>query len=106
MKKTTNKKNNDVLFEMVNKVTFNGKVKNVLASKEKVAIYNIEIPSGTKNGNISKAWVKVVDFDKEFEFEEGDAVAVSGSLNTNSFDGKNGKVFETRVIAESISPLE
>jgi len=106
MKKNETKKNNSVTFEMNNTVNFNGTIKNVLSTTEKVSVYNVEIPTKSPKGNTIKAWVKVVDFNKEFDFEEGDVVTVSGALSNNVYEGKTGKVFELRVIADTIQPIE
>lgn len=99
------KKTQEYGFDFINHVNIRGIVKNVLVSTDKVAVYNVEIPSKTTKGNVAKCWAKVVDFNNEVEYEEGDALQIIGSLSTNSYESKGKTIFELRIVADTIGVI-
>ena len=51
------------------------------------------------------AWRQVADIIGTY-FHKGSRIGITGSIQTRSFDGQNGKVFVTEVLAEDIDFLD
>ena len=51
------------------------------------------------------AWRQVADIIGTY-FHKGSRIGITGSIQTRSFDGNNGKVFVTEVLAEEIDFLD
>lgn len=48
-----------------------------------------------------KAWNKTAEFVSKY-FTKGKRMAVSGRIETGSYEGKNGRVYTTEVIADNV----
>lgn len=48
-----------------------------------------------------KAWNKTAEFVSKY-FTKGKRMALSGRIETGSYEGKNGKVYTTEVIADNV----
>ena len=48
-----------------------------------------------------KAWNKTAEFVSKY-FTKGTRMALSGRIETGSYEGKNGKVYTTEVIADNV----
>lgn len=102
-KNTKNTKKTITIGNPLNNVNVRGVVTKVIVSTDKVAVYNLDIQGTTPKGNTSHCWVNVVDFDRDCDYEDGDVLTVSGSLETNKFESeKHGTQYSTRIVASSI----
>lgn len=104
--KNNAKKNNAFNYDFCNKVELHGTVTKIVCDSDNVMIYNVDIPTKTPKGNTAHTWVNVVDFNCNVAYEENDAIKVVGALQTNTYDSKNGKVYQLRVVADSIDTIE
>ena len=65
-------------------VKVSGKIKKIIASNDKVAVYNVELCTEL-NGKKSYAWITLKDFNPCKVFEEGEDINVLAYLNTSSY---------------------
>lgn len=101
------KKNDGIIENPLNEVRAVGVVTKVVCSTEKMAIYNVDIQSKTPKGNTVHTWVNVVDFAREFDFEENDILNVTGRLECNKFEsGKYGTQWQIRIVADTIMSVD
>lgn len=107
-KNTNTKKNtNDYGFAFANTVVLRGVIRKINFSSDKVAKYNIDVPSETPNGNICHAFLNVTEFTTDGALDEGTKVHIEGYISTGSYEDKNGnKRYTTDVIATSIKEIE
>lgn len=94
MKKGTNK-NNEERIEMENSVIIAGIVSRVI-NKNKYSLKTTkEITKKSGEKILLDFYITFVDFNNEYDVE--DKVVIIGYLSTNSYEGNNGKVYETLI---------
>lgn len=90
--------------EVINVARVKGVVTKIFVDSDKVLKFGLKVPT-TGNGH---AFLTLTAFKKEFEnneldvIDEGFNIEFEGMLYTSSYDGKNGKVYNTEIIVKKV----
>lgn len=93
-------------IECTNDVNITGKINKIICQTDKVCIMSIDSTKKSSKGNTIHTWVTVAVFSPEIEFEVNDMVKVGGYLATDSYDKDGNKVYQLRVIADTIEVMD
>ena len=87
-----------------NQVIITGEVSKVVRATDKIATFSIKCVAG-KGDKTYTCYPTIKWFNPSDVVAEGDKVMIEGHIMTGSYDGKNGKVYTTDIVVDSIDAI-